>query len=49
MSGIDSGYHYHEYYVDGTRALTLCPYGYGCGRVINFFELPDKYSNFYLL
>ncbi|NMA37743.1 MAG: enterochelin esterase, partial [Papillibacter sp.] len=50
VSGIDSGYHYHEYYVDGTRALNpYAPYGYGCGRVINFFELPDKYSNFYLL
>lgn len=50
VSGIDSGYHYHEYYVDGTRALNPnAPYGYGCGRILNFFELPDKYSNFYLM
>lgn len=49
VSGIDSGFHYHEYFVDGTRALNpYAPYGYGCGRVINYFELPDKYSNFYL-
>lgn len=50
VSGIDSGFHYHEYFVDGTRALNPhAPYGYGCGRVINFFEIPDKYSNFYLM
>jgi len=50
ISGIESGFHYHDYYVDGTRTLNpYAPYGYGCGRVINYFELPDKYSNFYLL
>lgn len=50
VSGIDSGFHYHDYFVDGTRTLNpYAPYGYGCDRVINFFELPDKYSNFYLL
>ena len=50
VSGIDSGFHYHDYFVDGTRTLNPhAPYGYGCDRVINFFELPDKYSNFYLL
>jgi enterochelin esterase-like enzyme len=50
LTGMDSGFHYHDYFVDGTRALNPnAPYGYGCGRVINFFELPDKYSSFYLL
>lgn len=50
VSGIDSGFHYHDYYVDGTRALNPhAPYGYGCGRIINYFEMPDKYSNFYLM
>ncbi len=50
VSGIDSGLHYHNYFVDGTRALNpYAPYSYGCSRVINFFELPDKYSNFYLM
>jgi hypothetical protein len=46
VSGLDSGFHYHDYYVDGTRALNpYASYGYGCGRIINFFELPDKYSD----
>lgn len=50
VSGLDSGFHYHDYYVDGTRTLNpYAPYGYGCGRIINFFEFPDKYSDFYLL
>lgn len=49
VSGIEPGFHYHDYFVDGTRALNpYAPYGYGCGRVINYFELPDRYSNFYL-
>jgi len=50
VSGIDSGFHYHEYYVDNTRAINPHePYAYGCGRIMNFFEMPDKYSKFYLL
>ncbi len=50
VSGLDSGFHYHDYYVDGNRALNpYVPFGYGCGRIINYFELPDKYSDFYLL
>ena len=50
VSGLDSGFHYHDYYVDGNRALNpYVPFGYGCGRIINYLELPDKYSDFYLL
>ncbi len=50
VSGIDSGLHYHDYYVDSTRTINPYePYAYGCGRIMNFFELPDKYSQFYLL
>ncbi|HEX2945393.1 MAG TPA: alpha/beta hydrolase-fold protein [Clostridia bacterium] len=50
VSGIDSGIHYHDYFVDGTRTVNpYAPYCFGCGRVMNFFELPDKYSNFYLM
>jgi len=49
ISDLESGFHYHEYFVDGTRALNPdVPYGYGGSRVMNYFELPDKYSNFYL-
>ena len=47
---LDSAFHFVNFYVDGTRCLNpYMPYGYGYGRVMNFFELPDKYSTFYLL
>ena len=50
VSGIGPGFHYHDYYVDGNRACSdLAPYGYGCFRVMNYFEMPDIYSDFYLL
>ena len=50
VSDLDSAFHFVNFYVDGTRALNpYMPYGYGYGRTMNFFELPDKYSNFYLL
>lgn len=50
VSGIGAGFHYHEYYVDNNRVSSdLAPYGYGCFRNINFFEMPDNDSGFYLL
>ncbi len=50
IPGIGAGFHYHEYYVDGNRTCSdLTPYGYGCFRNINFFEMPDNNSEFYLL
>jgi enterochelin esterase-like enzyme len=50
ISGIGPGFHYHEYYVDGNRACNdLAPLGYGCFRAINFFEMPEIHSDFYLL
>ena len=50
VSGLESAFHFVNFYVDGTRCLNpYVPYGYGYGRVMNFFELPDKYSDFYLL
>ena len=49
VSGLESAFHFVNFYVDGTRALNpYMPYGYGYSRVMNFFELPDKYSDFYL-
>ena len=49
VPGLESAFHFVNFYVDGTRALNpYMPYGYGFGRVMNFFELPDKYSDFYL-
>lgn len=50
VSGIGPGFHYHDYYVDGNRSCNdLTPLGYGCFRAINFFEMPDIHSDFYLL
>lgn len=50
IPGIGPGFHYHEYFVDGNRVCSdLAPYGYGCSRNINFFEMPDENSDFYLL
>lgn len=50
VSGLESAFHFVNFYVDGTRSLNpYMPYGYGYGRAINFFELPDKYSEFYLM
>lgn len=50
IPGIGAGFHYHDYYVDGNRVCNdLAPYGYGCFRNINFFEMPDADSEFYLL
>lgn len=49
VPGLESAFHFCNFYVDGSRALNpYMPYGYGFGRVMNFFELPDKYSDFYL-
>ncbi|MBQ8994770.1 MAG: hypothetical protein IJ091_03035 [Oscillospiraceae bacterium] len=50
VSGLESAFHFVRFYVDGTEALNpYMPYGYGYGKTMNFFELPDKYSEFYLL
>jgi enterochelin esterase-like enzyme len=49
VCGLESAFHFVNFYVDGTIALNpYMPYGYGYGRTINFFELPDKYSDFIL-
>ena len=49
VPGLESAFHFVNFFVDGTRALNpYMPYGYGYSRVMNFFELPDKYSDFYL-
>jgi len=44
---IPAGYHYHEYYVDGTYTLNpQTPVGYGNHKLINFFNKADE--DFYL-
>lgn len=50
VSGLPAGFHYHDYYVDGTRMCNdLAPVGFGDFRAINYFEIPDADSGFYLL
>lgn len=42
MSGITPGFHYHDYYINGTRVINpLVPLGYGAFRNIGFFEMPE--------
>jgi enterochelin esterase-like enzyme len=50
VSGIQPGFHYHDYYVDGNRLVNpdgLC--GYGCFYAINFFDLPSDEDEFWML
>ena len=50
VSGIGAGFHYHDYYVDGNMVTSeLAPYGYGCFRIINYFDMPNNDSAFYLM
>lgn len=49
VSGIPEGFHYHEYWVDGTSVLNpQAPIGYGMHRAVNFFNMPEQ-SDFYSL
>lgn len=48
VKDIPEGFHYHDYYVDGNRVVNpMGPVGYGCHRVINFFEKAGKEGEFY--
>ena len=50
VSGIQPGFHYHEYFVDGNRLVNpdgLC--GYGCFYAINYFDLPSDEDDFRML
>lgn len=48
VAGIPEGFHYHEYFVDGSRCVNPnAPLGYGCFYPINFFEMPGADSGFY--
>ena len=42
LEGIAPGFHYHSYRVNGVETINpIAPVGYGCGRAINYFEVPD--------
>ena len=48
--GILPGFHYCDFYVDGVRTINqLAPVGYGGFRVVNFFEMPEEDSAFWLM
>ena len=48
--GILPGFHYCDFYVDGVRTINqLAPVGYGGFRVVNFFEMPEEGSAFWLM
>ena len=50
MEGVEPGFHYHEYQVNGTSVVNpFAPVGYGCFKAINFFEMPDPDFTDYLL
>jgi len=47
---IAPGFHYVYFTVDGVLAMNpLAPLGYGCSMPMNFIEIPDEESDFYLL
>lgn len=49
VNDIAPGFHYHHYYVDGVQTINpLAPIGYGCFTPINYFDVPDNDSEFYL-
>jgi len=50
IDDLGPGFHYHKYFVDGVEAMhNQVPFGYGCGYVINYLEVPDPDYDFYLL
>jgi enterochelin esterase-like enzyme len=50
LTGVPAGFHYHRYIIDGVQCTNpMVPLGYGCFLPINFFEMPDEDSAFYLL
>ncbi len=50
LRNVMPGFHFHEYFVDGQRAVNpLAPLGYGCFYPINFFENTDEDSGFWAL
>jgi len=48
--GIEPGFHYHEYFVNGVPVINpLAPVGYGCFKPMNFLEMPEPEFDLYLL
>lgn len=50
LTDVGPGFHYCSFIVDGVITFNpTMPFGYGCGYVMNFFEVPDPNEDFYLL
>ena len=50
VSGINPGFHYHNWFVDGVKVVNpTAPVCYGCFGAINFFEIPEKGKDFYFI
>jgi enterochelin esterase-like enzyme len=50
LHNVFPGFHFHDYFVDGQRAVNpLAPLGYGAFYPINFFENTDENSGFWAL
>ena len=50
VSGILPGFHYHDFFVDGTRLINPdSAVGYGGFYPANFFELPSDEDEFWML
>lgn len=50
VSGIEPGFHYHEYYVDGNRLVNPdANCGYGCFYPINYFDLPSEEDGYWMM
>ena len=50
IDDLPPGFHYHDFFVDGARAMNpRMPIGYGCSEAYNFFEVPDPDFDAYLL
>lgn len=50
LSGIEPGFHYHNYYVNGTKVVNpMAPLGYGGFEAWNYFEMPEPNFSEYLL
>ena len=50
LEDVRSGFHYCVFIVDGVVTYSpVLPFGFGCSYVMNYFEVPDEDSSFYLL
>lgn len=50
VSNLAPGFHYHDWFIDGNKVRNQRgAFCYGCFEPINFFEIPEKVEDFYLM